>query len=110
MATTARQMVLKITALHEVGNYAAGIKWSDGHDSIYPWSNLRRHCPCLECAKGAHDPDANGSRLRQLMRLGDASLFLGWADGHETIYTLPELRALCGCALCKGEPDKPLTG
>jgi DUF971 family protein len=101
---------LKIRSLHEVGNYAVGINWLDGHDSIYPIDSLRRNCPCQECTAKHGQPPSNGQRLRQLMRLGDASVFITWEDGHETIYTLPELRALCRCAYCVGEPEKPITG
>jgi DUF971 family protein len=37
-------------------------------------------------------------------------LFLRWADGHETQYAFGQLRKLCRCAGCAGEPDKPLGG
>jgi DUF971 family protein len=102
---------LSIKSVSEIGRYAVNAQWGDGHDSIYPLENLRRFCPCLEC-KGEVDgeiaPDAQ--RLRQLVRLGEDSVFLGWVDGHETIYTLPQLRALCRCAYCVREPEKPITG
>ena len=32
----------KIKGLHEVGRYAVGVQWVDGHDSIFPLENLRR--------------------------------------------------------------------
>jgi DUF971 family protein len=102
---------LQITDLNEVGRYAVGMHWSDGHESIFPLDNLRRYCPCLTCrgeVKGELSEDSR--RLHQLMRLGDAAVFLNWRDGHETIYTLPQLRALCRCAYCAGEPEKPITG
>ncbi len=102
---------LSISDLNEVGRYAVGMHWSDGHESIFPLDNLRRHCPCLKCrgeVKGELPQDAR--RLHQLIRLGEAAVFLNWRDGHETIYTLPQLRALCRCAYCAGEPEKPITG
>ena len=34
----------KVKALHEVGRYAVGVQWVDGHDSIFPLENLRRGC------------------------------------------------------------------
>ena len=40
---------LKIKDLNEVGRYAVGMHWSDGHESIFPLDNLRRSCPCLKC-------------------------------------------------------------
>jgi len=48
--------------------------------------------------------------MRQLSRLGEAAVFIGWVDGHETIYTMPQLRNLCRCAYCVGEPERPITG
>src|ERR1700729_2699900 len=45
-----------IKTLQEVGRYAIGIVWNDGHDSIFPLENLRRACPCDICkgyVKGA---------------------------------------------------------
>ena len=28
-----------------------------------------------------------------------------WSDGHESFYSLEELRRRCPCAVCSGEPD-----
>ncbi len=102
---------LSIKGLNEIGRYAVGVQWSDGHDSIYPLENLRRFCPCLSC-KGqvSGEIQQEAQRLRQLVRLGEDSMFLGWNDGHETLYTLPRLRSICRCAYCVGEPEKPITG
>jgi DUF971 family protein len=101
----------KIKGLNEVGRYAIGVQWTDGHDSIYPLENLRRFCPCVSC-KGVLEGEvpAASQRLRQLTRLGEQSVFLGWTDGHETIYTLRQLRDICRCAYCVAEPERPITG
>lgn len=101
----------EIRTLNEVGRYAVGIQWADGHDSIYPYENLRRYCPCNTCGgrlEGEIPPASQ--RLAHLSRLGDKAVFLGWADGHETLYTTAQLRDLCGCAHCVSEPEKPITG
>ncbi|HYB90067.1 MAG TPA: gamma-butyrobetaine hydroxylase-like domain-containing protein [Candidatus Binataceae bacterium] len=101
----------KIKGVSEVGRYAIGVQWTDGHDSIYPLDNLRRYCPCLACSgKVAGEIPPASQRLLQLTRLGEQAMFLEWADGHETIYATGQLRDICGCALCIGEPERPVTG
>jgi DUF971 family protein len=101
-----------VERLSEVGRYALGVQWGDGHDSILPYRNLRRACPCERCAALATDvplaPEAE--RLAQAQILGGRSVFLRWGDGHETLLLLDELRALCRCARCVGEPDYPISG
>jgi len=87
------------------------VQWVDGHDSIFPLQELRRHCPCLKCngnVEGEIPPASQ--RLTQLTRLGEQGIFLEWADGHETLYTMQQLRDCCRCAYCIPEPEKPVTG
>jgi len=100
-----------IKTLHEVGRYAIGIVWNDGHDSIFPLENLRRACPCDICKGHVSGtiPEAS-QRLRQFSRLGESGVFIAWVDGHETLYTTDDLRSLCRCAYCVAEPEKPITG
>jgi DUF971 family protein len=101
----------RIRGLNDVGRYAVGIQWSDGHDSIYPLASLRRNCPCNSCGgalEGEIAPD--GQRLLEFARMGEAAVYLGWVDGHETFYTAEQLRQLCRCALCVHEPERPITG
>ena len=101
----------KIKSIHEVGRYAVGVQWIDGHDSIFPLENLRRGCPCAACGGNVSgEIPAASMRMRQLSRLSDAAVFIGWVDGHETIYTMPQLRDLCRCAYCVGEPERPISG
>ena len=101
----------KIRGLSAVGGYAIGVQWIDGHDSIFPLESLRRYCPCNACG-GRIDGEipAASQRLAQFSQLGDAAVFAEWADGHETLYTTVQLRDLCRCARCVGEPERPLTG
>jgi DUF971 family protein len=113
-----------IERLTEVGRYALGVLWGDHHDSIMPYRNLRRACPCDACAAAPQDappdarpdarPDApvpgDAERLARVELLGEQSVFLRWADGHETVLLVDELRDLCRCARCIGEPDYPLSG
>lgn len=109
--SSSKSKIPKIKLLNEVGRYAVGLNWTDGHDSIYPLENLRRACPCEQCQGSVHGviPDA-AKRLNKLARLGERGVFIGWADGHETLYTTGQLRDLCRCAHCIGEPERPITG
>jgi len=101
----------RIVKLSEVGRYALGVDWGDGHESIFPFRALRAACPCDACrAPGGAAHPAEGDRLARVETLGDASIFLRWADGHETLLMLDELRDLCRCARCVGEPDYPVSG
>jgi DUF971 family protein len=101
----------KIRGLSEVGRYAVGVQWIDGHDSILPLENLRRGCPCNRCGGELQDElAADSRRLLQFTRLGDTAVYLEWVDGHETLYTTAQLRDLCRCAHCVGEPERPITG
>ena len=101
-----------IDRLSEVGRYALGVLWGDQHDSILPHRSLRRACPCESCATTGPDaplpPEAE--RLARIETLGEQSVFLRWGDGHETLLLVEELRDLCRCARCVGEPDYPLSG
>jgi len=102
----------RIAELKAVGNYAFGITWGDGHDSIIPHRSVRLACPCDVCA--ATPPPAalelGAERPIHVETLGEASLFVRFADGHETVLLTDELRALCRCAYCAGEPQYPISG
>jgi DUF971 family protein len=103
---------MTIRKLSEVGRYAIGVVFSDGHDSILPYRELRAHCPCEACAAEPASPPAApppAVQVADLERIGDATLFLRWADGHETLLVADELRRLCRCAHCIGEPSYPIS-
>lgn len=101
----------QIDKLSEVGRYALGVAWGDRHDSILPLKNLRRACPCDGCSALAPDVPlaVEAERLARVEILGEQSLFLRWGDGHETLLLLAEVRDLCRCARCVGEPDYPIS-
>jgi DUF971 family protein len=113
MATQRPPDATHVARLTEVGRYALGVTWGDNHDSILPHRALRRACPCDACA-AAGDPDAprppDADRLVRAELLGDRSVFFRFGDGHETVLLLDELRDLCRCARCVGEPDYPISG
>jgi DUF971 family protein len=101
---------LTMKTLKEVGRYAVGIVWSDGHESILPHREIRAHCPCDACEAAPSDPHAaNPPQLVELQRLGETTLFFRWSDDHESLLVAEELRALCRCAYCAGEPNYPIT-
>jgi len=102
-----------IEKLYAVGRYAFGINWHDGHESIIPHRNVRRACSCDACAaapSGDVPLPPPAEQPIDVQILGGQSAFIRWADGHETVLLLDELRALCRCARCAGEPDHPISG
>jgi DUF971 family protein len=102
------RLVLK--TLKEVGRYAVGITWGDGHESILPYRDLRAHCPCDACrATPDEAPAAAAHQLADLQRLGEGTLVFRWGDGHESLFVAEELRTRCRCAYCAGEPNYPIT-
>jgi DUF971 family protein len=102
----------RVVKLSEVGRYALGVDWGDGHESILPFRGLRAACPCDACAgtPPGTAPTGDAERLVRVETLGEASVFLRWADGHETLLMVDEMRDLCRCARCVGEPDYPISG
>jgi len=109
--TTENPDTARIEKLTQVGRYALGVQWADGHDSILPHRNVRRACPCDACLADPPaelTPPAEQPSLVDI--LGERSVFVRWGDGHETLMLTSELRALCRCARCIGEPDYPISG
>ena len=101
-----------VERLKQVGRYALGVEWGDGHDSIIPHRSIRRACPCDACA-GADRAMPLAPQAEQPVRvelLGGEAVFLAWADQHETVLLTEELRSLCRCAHCAGEPEYPISG
>ena len=102
-----------IEKVYAVGRYALGIRWDDGHESILPHRNVRRACPCDACTAappGDAPLPAAAEQPIDVQILGELSAFIRWADRHETVLLLDELRALCRCARCAGEPEYPISG
>lgn len=99
------------------------IQWAEGHTSIYPFTLLRRACPCAEC-RGGHAnmgtlpgpelftlqlEDTSATRIRNIEPVGAYALTIEWEDGHHYgIYNWKYLRALCPCPICRaGLQEKP---
>ncbi len=89
--------------VHLVGRYALGVTWGDQHSSIFPFAQLRLSDPAT-ASSGVDDE----SRLtetqawpRDIKKLPEG-LRVTWADGHQSLYPYPTLRASCKCAGCTG--------
>jgi DUF971 family protein len=89
------------------------VRWRDGHESSYPFDDLRKVCPCAECRTA---PRPQGGlqvlagpvvrrgeiRITQIAPVGRYALSFTWSDGHSTgIYSFDFLRRLCPCEDCR---------
>jgi DUF971 family protein len=96
------------------------IEWSDKHESHYPFSLLRRACPCAECHGGHQNmhlspapelfavslEESPSTRLINIETVGTYAISLEWEDGHHYgIYTWSYLRGLCPCPICRYDAD-----
>ena|SRR3989304_1415541 len=86
-----------------------GIKWSDGHESIYPFEYLRKECPCASCThygklKAATVKDVTSFQIKSVSPVGRYAINILWADGHDTgIYSYEFLREICRCKQCSSK-------
>jgi DUF971 family protein len=89
------------------------VAWGDGHESYFPFDDLRRHCPCATCrSRRAAAPESGPLRvmdsprygelsIRSLVPVGAYAVQIGWSDGHDSgIYSFESLRDECPCAEC----------
>jgi DUF971 family protein len=83
------------------------IDWADGVTSRLEHWILRGFCPCAACQghegpiRFVDEPERGAAalELRDLRRVGNYALALGWGDGHDTgIYTFRYLRRLASLA------------
>lgn len=85
------------------------ITWDDGHQSDYPNSYLRDHCPCAYCRENRPSlrlpvvgKGAGELYAEQIGVVGRYALSIRWSDGHDTgIYSYDTLRGLCPCERCR---------
>jgi DUF971 family protein len=87
------------------------IAWGDGHESYFPFDDLRSDCPCSLCrSQREAKPDplrivkapARGQvAIDRLVPVGAYAVQIVWSDGHDTgIYAFESLRAACPCRIC----------
>jgi DUF971 family protein len=89
------------------------IAWGDGHESYYPFDDLRARCPCALCraeaASAAKEgplrtvkgPPRGAVGIAALRPVGAYAVQIVWSDGHDSgIYPFERLRSECPCAEC----------
>jgi len=82
------------------------VRWSDGHEAVYPALYLRRACccaPCLERPVGQGDetldPEVHPLAIHAV---GTYAIHFAWSDGHGAgVYSYEYLRGLCPCRQCR---------
>ena len=93
------------------------VEWNDGHSAIYPYSYLRRKCPCANCEEFPPDimeesPTSLPILGQRVVRAESASpvghyaIQIKWNDGHQAgIYSFDYLREICPCESCQPPPQ-----
>lgn len=81
------------------------IRWSDGHEAVYPALLLRRACCCAPCLERPEDtgdtldPDVHPLAIHAV---GTYAIQFEWSDGHAAgVYSYEYLRGLCPCQECR---------
>ena len=88
---------LEITRANE---WDVRIRWSDGHDAVYPAAYLRQCCPCAICQK-ADPPQDAGVHPLAIRAVGQYAIQVEWSDGHAAgLYSYDYLRGMCPCSTC----------
>jgi DUF971 family protein len=109
---------LRPVRLSKEGTDQLRIEWNDGHQSVYTWKHLRKHCPCADC-QGEFGQPPNPFRILTEKELhapplapvamtpvGHYAYKITWNDGHDAgIFTLENLRGLCQCPQCQRALD-----
>ncbi len=92
------------------------VTWNDGHESLYPFSDLRFHCPCASCQKRPEEAGplqvkrleiGDPNMLVEVIPVGTYALQFVWGDGHGAgYYAFDYLRDLCRCEVCRAEEER----
>ena len=94
------QTIAMPTEIKQVSSRELGIKWSDGHESVYKCYDLRLHCRCANCvdewngmAKINRELIPEDVHPLTIESVGRYGLKIHWSDGHNTgIYAYLSLR------------------
>lgn len=95
-------MTVAVKKVYQVDAHTLGIDWSDGVQSRWRLSHLRRHCPCAMCVdewtrERRLDIDSVDDNLSAvgIDSVGRYALRVKFADGHDSgIFTYDLLREL----------------
>lgn len=101
---------IRPTDLRETGARELLVVWQDGHESLFPFSYLRRKCACAACIDewtgiSRLRPEKVSEEVRPLATkpVGNYGIRFDWSDGHTTgIYAFDYLRSICPCPACRG--------
>ena len=93
--------------ISRANQWDVAIRWSDGHEAVYPALYLRRACCCAVCLEGGGgddvDPDVHPLAIRAV---GTYAIQFDWSDGHAAgVYPYDYLRGLCPCQECRRAAD-----
>ncbi len=84
------------------GGTVLKIQWKDGHESLYPWAQLRAACPCAACREGKPLEVDAAIHPVDVQPVGRYAIGIRWSDGHSTgIFSHEYLRSLCTCEACR---------
>lgn len=109
MARVAPDAKLVPVAITRANVWDVAIRWSDGHEAVYPALYLRRACCCAVCLQGPVAEDADVHPLA-IDAVGTYAVHFEWSDGHGAgVYSYEYLRGLCPCPSCtaRARPDHP---
>lgn len=99
-----RPMPLEITRANECD---VRIRWSDGHDFVYPARYLRTRCCCAVCTAAADVPADRDVHPVAIHAVGGYAIQFEWSDGHRAgLYSYAYLRGICPCPDC-ARPQSP---
>ena len=77
------------------------IRWSDGHDAVYPARYLRVRCCCAICSAVAEVPVGEKVHPLAIRAVGGYAIQFEWSDGHAAgLYSYDYLRGICPCPTC----------
>jgi DUF971 family protein len=122
MAQLNLPLVLGPITISRRGAAELAIRWSDGHEGVFPFLLLRERCPCAMCgSKPTHPAPAASSLpvmpplvegasgpadILSLGPIGRYAVSFSFGDGHSSgIYSYDYLRRICPCQACAAARD-----